>query len=117
MVRSAEWPGGHQWLAGLQQAKRAVDPRGFDRLRSRERWEDRGNALREHRLAATRRPDHRKVVATRRSHADRPFRCLLAANVGEVDVVGGKPIEPLIHAGRSRRDIDFASKKLHRLGE
>ena len=117
MVGGAEGPGRHQRLAGLHQPQRAVDPRGLDRLGRRERRQDRGDPLGEHRLAAAGRADHGDVVAARRGHADRPLRRLLAAHVGEVDVVGREPVEPLVHTGRRRRNLELSREEPHGLGE
>ena len=117
VVGGAKRPRGHQRLAGLHQAQRAVDPRGLDRLGCRKRRQDRGDPLGEHRLAATGRADHRDVVAAGSRHADRPLRRLLAADVGEVDVVGRKPVEPLVHAGRGGRNLEFAREEPHGFAE
>ena len=106
-----------QWLAGLQQAQRAVDAGRLDRLGGRQWRQDRRNPLREHRLAAARRADHDAVVTARCRHADGSLRGLLPAHVGEVDVVGGEPLEPLAHPRRGGGDLQVAREEPHRLPE
>jgi len=117
VVRRAEGPRGQERLARLHQAQRAVDAGRLDRLGGGERREDRRDPLGEHRLAAAGRADHQAVVAARGRHAQSPLGGLLAADVGEVDVVGGEPVEPFAHPRRRGRDVEVAGEEPHGLGQ
>ena len=81
-------PDGQQRLAGLQPAHGAIDPRGFDRFVGRQVGQDRGHPLGQHRLARAGRAEHQDVVPAAGRHGQRPLGHLLAADVGEIDLVG-----------------------------
>ena len=90
MVRRAERPAVGQRSAGELAGDRG-DHRHVEQLARIERRQDRGQALRQHRLAGAGRPDHQQIVAAGRRHLQRPPRHLLAAHVAEV--------------GQSRREL------------
>jgi len=56
-------------------------------------------------------------VHSRGGDANRPLGRLLPADVGKVDVVGSKPIEPFGHPRRRRGNHEVAGEELDRLGQ
>ena len=101
VVRRAEGTDGQQRLAGLQPAHGAVDPRGFDRFAGRQVGQDRRHPLGQHRLAGAGRAEHQEVVPAAGGHGQRPLGHLLAADVGEIDVVGGQACGTARRAARA----------------
>ncbi len=111
VVRRAKRPRGQQRLAGFQQAHRGVDARRFDRFAGDQRGQDRRHALGEHRLAGAGRAEHQQIVRAGGGDRDRPLGHLLAADVGEIDVVGGVLVEPLVEPRRRGLDVDLAGEE------
>ena len=72
----------------MADARDAVDARDLERLLARERRQERGEAPREHRLAAARRPLQQQVVPTRGRDLQCAQRQLVSAHVGQVRRVG-----------------------------
>ena len=76
-----------QRLVRLQPAHGAVDARRLQALGRRQRRQDRRQPLGQHRLAGPGRADHQDVVAPAGGDHEGALGELLAAHVGEVDVV------------------------------
>ena len=80
----------------------AVDARDLDRLRARQRGQDRGQAPREHRLADAGRPGEQQVVGPRRSDGQRLDDVRVSAHVREIEVALRKREDGLVAIGRGR---------------
>ncbi len=97
VVRRPEWPRAHQPARSIEHARDAVDARRLDGLIERHRRQNRGNALREHRLARARRPDQQNVVAPRAGDLHSPLGRHLPAHVAQIHGVAARFRE---HLGR-----------------
>ena len=72
-----------------------MDAGDLERLLERERWEDAGESLGQHRLAGAGRADHQHVVATGGGDLERALDRLLSLDIGEVwaaDVLHGEQL-------------------------
>src|SRR5258708_29851481 len=87
MVWSAKRTGTNQTHAWLEHSGNAVDLGRLDSLIERQRRQDGGNALREHGLSRSRRPDHQDIVSSRGGHFDGALGVELALDVAEVNLV------------------------------
>lgn len=83
MVRVAEGPLPRD-RAAAEQPRHAVNHADLQRLARRQRRQDAGQPLRQHRLAGARRADHEEVVISSRGDLERALGRLLALDVGEV---------------------------------
>ena len=117
MVRRAERPHGQERLARLQPAHGAVDPRGLDRFAGGQVGQDRRHPLGQHRLAGAGRAEHQQIMAAGGRHDDRPLGHLLAADVGEIDVVVGQFAKQVVQPRGGRFDLDFARQEGDGLGQ
>ena len=90
MMRRPERPAVGQRAAGERAGDR-MDHRHFEKLARPERRQDRGQALRQHGLPRTRRPDHQEIVAAGRSDLQRALGALLALDVAQVGQVARGP--------------------------
>ena len=115
VVRGAEGAQGEERAFVGEKSADAVDFGGLDGFLKGHRRHDGGDALGEHRLARPRRPDHDQVVPARDGHLDGAFGGVLAAHVGEIDlVVLVRLNERLGDCGRERF---VAAQKLERLAQ
>ena len=101
VMRRAERALGHQPAAATLSGH-AVDARHLDRLRPRQRRQDRGQAAREHRLAHAGRPREQQVVRAGGGDGQRLDDVGVAADVGEVEVAHGEREHVLVAVGRRR---------------
>ena len=93
----------------------AVDARHLDRLGPRQRRQDRGQAPREHRLAHAGWAREQEVVGAGRRDGQGLDDVGVAADVGEVEVAGGRRDDAL--AGIGRRRALAAAQDLGHLGQ
>ena len=98
MVRGPERRAVEQCAVGQRAAGRRVDTGDRERLLRREARKQRSQALGQHGLARTGRPDHEEVVASRRRHLEGSATDGLAAHVGEIGLVA----RPGDHGRRGR---------------
>ena len=105
MVRRPERPRAHQPARIVQQPRDAVNPRRLNRLFQRHRRQNRGDALRQHRLSRARRPDQQNVVASRARHFHRALRRHLSAHVAHIHRILARLRQhlPRIHRHRPER--------------
>ncbi len=83
VVRGAEGPAVRQ--RPLREAARdRLDHRDFEQLARAQRRQDRGQPLRQHRLAGPRRPRHQKIVAARGRDLQGALGALLALDVPQI---------------------------------
>ena len=95
MMRRAERPPVGQ-RAARQFAGDRLDHRDVEQFARVERRQDRGQTLRQHRLAGAGRPDHQEVVAAGRGDFEGAARHFLAAHLAEIGQAGriGTPPRP-----------------------
>jgi len=98
----AKGAGGDHRVA-IQQTHHAVHLGSLNRFFEGHFGQDGGQALGEHRLARSRRPDHQHVMAAGCGHLQRAFGLLLAAHLAEIQVVGVGRREHLADIGLDRR--------------
>ena len=84
-----------------EQARHRVQPGHFERLRTRQRGQDRREAAREHRLAGPGRADEERIVSARRRDLEGASAHALPTHVREVEL--GGPVYLLL-LGPLRRD-------------
>jgi len=84
VMRRSERTRGQEAAARREHASDGVNLRRDDRLAQRERWQDRREALGEHRLARAGRADQQHVVPAGGRDFERAFGVELAAYVGEI---------------------------------
>ncbi len=84
VMRVAEWAPARQ-LAVVQEPGDRMNHADFQRLGRGQRRQQARQALRQHRLARSRRADHQQVVAASGRDLERALRRLLALDVGEVE--------------------------------
>ena len=87
VMRSAE--GSFRGEEPVADPGRAVDLGDLERFVEARRRQDAGQAPGEHRLAHTGRADHQHVVAAGRGDLERPLGVRLAADIGQVQRLGG----------------------------
>jgi hypothetical protein len=88
VVGGAEGARGDEAVRGVEQeAADAVDLGGFDGFLQGHRRDDGRDALGEHRFAGAGRADEQDVVIAGDGDLDGPLDVLLAADIGEIDVV------------------------------
>src|SRR6202171_2527058 len=107
VMRRAEWTGGNKRAIAIKQARDAVDLGRFNRFIERHRWNDRGDAFRQHRFARAGRTDHENVVPAGNGHFDRAFDGALSFYVGKIDLVvlvRGEKIGQ-VTASRKKREL------------
>jgi hypothetical protein len=81
VVRRAVWPSADQAARVVEQASYAVNARGLDGFFERHRRKNRGDALRQHRLARAGRTDQENVVAPGARYLESPLGGHLPADV------------------------------------
>lgn len=86
MMRRAKRSRGDDAAAVAEQSGDAVDFGDFERLIVAHRRKDRGQTPRQHRLAATGRPDQQQIVAAGRRDFERTFGLPLSAHVRKIAV-------------------------------
>ena len=99
-MRCAERPLSHERLPRLQLPDDAVHARDLERLVQRERREDAGKPLGQHRFAGAGWPYHQQVVPAGRGNLQRALDRFLSLDVGEV-----RPVD-ILH-GEQLRDVDL----------
>src|ERR1700737_4237566 len=97
-MRSAEGAGRDQ-RPSVHQTRHAMYLGGLDCLLEGHRWQDRRQALGQHRLARTTRPYHQSVMDAGGGDFERPLGLLLAAYFAEVDVVVAGSSEQIVDVG------------------
>ena len=117
VMRGAEGTNGQEGLAGFQAAEGTVDARGFDGFGGGQIGQNSGHSLGQHRLARAGRAEHQQVVTAGGGDGEGAFGGFLAANVGEIDFVGGEIAEEFVEARGLRFDIDFAGEEADGLRE
>jgi hypothetical protein len=86
MMRAAEWPPRGQSTT-LDLAGNGGDHRDLEQFRRRQRWQDRWQPRRKHRLARARRPHHQQVMAAGCCDFERSLGALLALDVAQVEFI------------------------------
>ena len=90
-------------------AQEALDPGDLDRLLATQRRQDRGEPVREHRLAGPRGAAEQDAVSARRRDHHRPDRVPLPADLAEIHVTPVGHRSSPAGAGRARRRIGVSS--------
>ena len=93
-----------------------MDPRALDRLIERQRRENAGKPLRQHRLSRSWRTDQQHVVPAGRRHLQRPLRMVLAAHLRKIRHAG-KGLMGRHRAAVKRRQHLGAREVLKDLGD
>jgi hypothetical protein len=118
MMRRAEGPPVRQG-AVRELARDRLDHRDLEQLARRERRQDRGQPLRQHRLAGARRAAHQQVVAPGRGDLQGALRALLALDVLQIRqaVVEGRDggLRPRhdLYAFEVVRELDQRARREH----
>jgi hypothetical protein len=92
-----------------------VDARHLERLLTRQRRQDPGQATGQHGLPGAGRPSEQEVVASRRGDLQCPAAALLSADVGKVQVPRAAPA--VRRRGNVRRRLALPAQVRGRLGE
>ena len=117
VMRRAEGPCAHKGVRLSQKPCGAVNFRRLDGLLLAHRRHDRGDALGDHRLAGTGRPDHQNVVPTGHRDLNRAFGIALAFHVAKVDVVMRGRREEFSSPAWLGSDFEVAFEKIDRLAQ
>ena len=99
MMRTAERAGAGQGAA-RDQPRHRMDHRGLEQLGGRQRRQDAGQALRQHRLAGPGRTTEQQVVSARGGDLERPLRLVLPAHVPQVRNLGAVEHRPGLRLGQ-----------------